>query len=90
MSVSTSFLEIVELENGEIALRRQDAPEKPLVKIQFSNEAKLLLQEHAADIGRIMIGSGLRAVNKIQEEAEAYEEKKQLEESSIPEGETIH
>lgn len=93
MPISTSFLEIIELENGEVVLRRQDEPEPPLVRINFSEEAKLILNENTPDIGRVMIGAGLRAVGKLFDEAnkqaEAEKEERRQEEV-VPEGEIIH
>lgn len=41
------FFEIVELSNGDIALRRADEQEgDALVRIHFSDDAKASLQEH--------------------------------------------
>ena len=40
---SFAFFEIVELDRGDIVLRRKDEDANPLVRIQFSDEAKLYL-----------------------------------------------
>jgi len=59
--MSSSFLEIVELENGDFALRRMDDDGEPLVELHFSNEVKDFLGEHKVAIAKAMIGAGVQA-----------------------------
>lgn len=62
----TQIFEIVELDNGDIALRRADAPmQEALVKIQFSDDAKASLQTHQVDVARVMLEAGVRKVGQI-------------------------
>lgn len=70
----TSFLEIVELPNGDFALRRIDDDRSPLVKITFSREAKELLQHNDLDVAKAMITAGIEAVGAITHELEIEEE----------------
>jgi hypothetical protein len=42
--VSSSFLEIVEMPNGDVVLQRADDDGEPLVVIQFSEETKVYLK----------------------------------------------
>ncbi|MBL4867166.1 MAG: hypothetical protein JKY67_12420 [Pseudomonadales bacterium] len=70
--MSPSLLEIVELTSGDIVLRRVDGDKDkagaPLVKIQFSEEAKVFLGEAKADIGKAMIGTGIQLVGRIYDQ----------------------
>ncbi|WP_419811218.1 hypothetical protein [Bacterioplanoides sp.] len=60
------FFEIVELSNGDIALRRADEQEgEALVSIHFSDDAKASLQAHHMDIARVMIEAGVRKVGEL-------------------------
>lgn len=62
----TQIFEIVELDNGDVALRRADEPmEEALVKIQFSDDAKASLQTHQVDVARVMLEAGVRKVGQI-------------------------
>ena len=61
----SSVLEIVELSSGEIVLRRADGVGEPLVKIKFSDEVRVLLNEHSLDIGKAMVGAGVQAVGEV-------------------------
>ncbi len=71
----SSLLEIVELETGEIVLRRADGEGAPLVEIKFSDEVKVLLSEHSMDIGKAMVGAGVQAVGEVYGHIlEAHEE----------------
>lgn len=68
---SSSFLEIVELSNGEIVLRRADEEKgEALVKISFSNEAKDYLGEYVAEVGKAMIGTGVEMVGKLYDQVD--------------------
>ena len=60
------FFEIVELSNGDIALRRADEQEgDTLVRIHFSDDAKASLQEHHLDVARVMLEAGVRLVGEL-------------------------
>ena len=60
------FFEIVELSNGDIALRRADEQESDaLVRICFSEDAKASLQEHHMDVARVMLEAGVRLVGDL-------------------------
>ena len=61
-----SFFEIIELSNGDVALRRADDENKDeIVKIQFSKEAKDGLNSHHLEIAHAMIEAGVRKVGEI-------------------------
>jgi hypothetical protein len=71
----SSLLEIVELESGEIVLRRADGAGAPLVEIKFSDEVRVLLSEYSLDIGKAMVGAGIQAVGEVYGHVlEAHEE----------------
>ena len=70
----TSFLEIVELENGDVALQKADDDQQELVVIHFSDEVKNLLQQDYVHIARGMIQAGLQMAGQIQEEKGDMEE----------------
>lgn len=95
------LLEVVELPNGEVVLRRADTSEgsgEPLVSIRFSDEAKAFLGEHASSVGKSMIGAGLQLVGlifrqHIEEEAGSEEimtEENEEDSSSLPDKGKLH
>ena len=60
------FFEIIELSNGDVALRHVNEQDgDALVKIQFSEDAKASLQEHSLEIARVMLEAGIRRVSEI-------------------------
>ena len=61
----SSFLEIVELESGEVVLRRVDGKGGPLVTIDFSEETKVFLNNQVIEIGKAMIGAGIGVVGEM-------------------------
>lgn len=70
--MSTLF-EIIELPNGDVALRRADEAGEPLVSISFSEESLYFLNEAKIDIAKAMIEAGLEAAGEIQEVKEEDE-----------------
>ena len=63
--MSSSFLEIVELETGEVVLRRADGKGGPLVRIEFSEESKVFLNNQIMEVGKAMMGAGLSVVGEM-------------------------
>ncbi len=60
------FLEIIELSNGDIALRHVDEESgDALVSIRFSDDAKASLQEHCVDVARAMLEAGALKVSEL-------------------------
>ncbi len=66
--MASTFYEIVELSDGEIALQRADGDGEPLIRISLSEEVKFYLQEQYIDVARAMINAGVRAFGQLQEE----------------------
>ncbi|MGE3296967.1 MAG: hypothetical protein AB7I68_06405 [Porticoccaceae bacterium] len=61
-----SFLyEIVELPDGEFALQRSGEDGEPLVRIEFSEEARVYLQDSGLDVARAMIDAGIEAIENL-------------------------
>ena len=56
--MSTSFLEIVELPDGRIALRRAE-DEEALVTLDFSADAKAFLQGQHIEVAKAMFNLGV-------------------------------
>jgi len=61
------LFEIVELPNGDVALRRADDDGEPLVTIQFSEESEYYLQGAKIDVARAMIQTGLETASEMAE-----------------------
>ena len=59
----SKYLELVEISDGVIVLRRSDSKESPLVKIEFSKEVKSLLNGMEFDVAKEMIKSGIETLN---------------------------
>ncbi|WP_062065319.1 hypothetical protein [Cellvibrio sp. OA-2007] len=69
----SSFYEIVELLNGDVALARaDDEKNEPLVTIRFSEESLAFLGEEKFLVAKAMIEAGMEAAGDIaDEQAEA-------------------
>jgi hypothetical protein len=77
--MNSPYYEIVQLSDGEIALQRVDDDESaPLVRINFSEEAKFFLQEQYVDVAKAMINTGIRAVAQLESGEEIEGEEDQL------------
>lgn len=59
--MTSSFLEIVQLADGEIVLKRSEEEGEPLVEIRFSEESKAYLGDSDIDIAKVMIQAGIQA-----------------------------
>jgi hypothetical protein len=59
--MSPSFFEIVQLSNGDYALRRVDDDGAPLVRISFSEEARDMMDDRQMQVAKAMIGAGIDA-----------------------------
>lgn len=57
-----AILELVQLENGELALRNADSEQEPLVKIQFNDEIRALLGDLTPLVAQQMIQAALFAI----------------------------
>lgn len=66
-NTDTEILEIVELANGEIALRRPDTQTEPLVSIRFSEESRHFLGNIRPLVAKAMIEAGIQAVQDLRE-----------------------
>jgi len=62
----TSFLEIVELPDGRIVLRRAE-DEETLVTLDFSEDAKNFLQGHHVEVAKAMLNIGVQMAGKLAE-----------------------
>ena len=63
--MSSSLLEIVELESGEIVLQYAEGEGEPLVNIRFSEEAKAYIENSTLDVAKIMIQAGIQAASHL-------------------------
>lgn len=84
--MSSETFEIIELANGDVALRRAGEREDPLVRIHFSEESRHFLREHKIAIARAMLEAGIEAVQNIDEMDPDFLE----EEDPEPINHTIH
>lgn len=60
-----AVFEIVELSDGDIALKRSDGEGEALVKISFSSDAKSSFPKQHLEIARAMIEAGVRKVGEL-------------------------
>ncbi|WP_346839889.1 hypothetical protein [Microbulbifer sp. SAOS-129_SWC] len=84
--MSSETFEIIELANGDVALRRAGHREDPLVRIHFSDESSNFLREHKIAVARAMLEAGIEAVQTIDEMDPDFHEEEELE----PVNHTIH
>ncbi|KMQ74968.1 hypothetical protein [Marinobacter subterrani] len=64
--MSPSFFEIVQLTNGDYALRRIDDDSAPLVRISFSEEAREMMEDRDLSVAKAMIAAGIEAVGSVE------------------------
>jgi len=55
-----SYLELVELPNGDIVLQRADDDGEPLVVISFSEESRQFMTAPPLEVARAMIQAGIQ------------------------------
>jgi hypothetical protein len=72
--MSPSFFEIVQLSNGDYALRRVDDDSAPLVKISFSSEAREMMEDRDMSVAKAMIAAGIEAAGDISHDMEFEED----------------
>ena len=58
-----NYLELAQLSDGTIVLRRSDDKENPLVKIKFSGESKQILPGQQLHIAKEMIRAGIESIS---------------------------
>ncbi len=83
--MTSSFLEIIELDNGDIVLKRADSEGEPLVNIRFSDESKHYMPDSKLEIARVMIQAGIEAAAEMnaEENSLAIEEFEQEEDTPL-------
>lgn len=65
----SSFYEIVELANGDVALQRaDDDSQEPLVVIRFSEESLMFLGEAKFNVAKAMIEAGMEAAGDVADQ----------------------
>ncbi len=74
-------MELIKLENGDIALRNSEEPEDVLLTISFSEQLRGFLQSDQLEIARAMVVAGMDRYRDIQ--IERMEEAKQVSESGV-------
>ncbi len=65
---SESRIELVQLANGDIALRHSDNPDEPLVVITISDQVDDLMPMDKIDIAQSMVEAGIERYRDIQVE----------------------
>jgi hypothetical protein len=63
MKQTSNYLELAQLSDGTIVLRRSDDHDNPIVKIEFSNESKDFLQGQELTVAKEMIRAGIESVS---------------------------
>ena len=59
----SNYLELTQLSDGTIVLRRSDDHENPIVKIEFSGESKEFLNGTELSVAKEMIRAGIESVS---------------------------
>ncbi|TNC82074.1 MAG: hypothetical protein C9356_05300 [Oleiphilus sp.] len=72
--MSSSFLEIIELEDGSYALQKIDSDDAPLVVIQFSEQVSEFLHGNEVVVAKAMMGAGVQAASNVSKAVLAKEE----------------
>jgi hypothetical protein len=64
--MSDPVIELVKLENGDIALRNAESPDEHLLTITFSDPVKGMLQFDQMEVARAMVEAGMDSFREIQ------------------------
>jgi len=72
------FLEIVELDDGRVALRRSDDDGEPLLVIEFSDDARDFLQGQYLEVAKAMITAGMQVAGQVMDDEEPIPEDRVL------------
>jgi hypothetical protein len=83
-----NYLELAQLPDGTIVLRRSDDHKNPIVKIEFSRESKDFLQGQELAVAKEMIRAGIESVSGSVSDLDEFFEK-QIESFSKKQN-TIH
>ena len=75
--MSTAFLEILELPDGRIILRRAD-DEEVLVTLDFSADARAFLQGQHVEVAKAMLNVGVQMAGRLAEGDMDHEEPRVL------------
>tara|TARA_B100000029_G_scaffold438283_2_gene454080 strand:- start:4808 stop:5059 length:252 start_codon:yes stop_codon:yes gene_type:complete len=59
----SNYLELTQLPDGTIVLRRSDDPDNPIVKIEFSKESRDFLSGDELVVAKEMIRAGIESVS---------------------------
>ncbi|RTE67668.1 hypothetical protein EH243_01600 [Amphritea opalescens] len=63
--MSDMFLEIIELDDGQIALRRADSNDEPIMRISFSDDVREQLDEECIDVAKVMLTAGIHMISDL-------------------------
>ncbi|WP_299177076.1 hypothetical protein [uncultured Neptuniibacter sp.] len=55
-------LEIIELDDGELAIRHADSDGEPMLRVNFSDELRAKLSDQCLDVARVMLTAGIQMV----------------------------
>ena len=70
-----NYLELAQLPDGTIVLRRSDDHKNPIVKIEFSRESKDFLQGQELAVAKEMIRAGIESVSGSVSDLDEFFEK---------------
>jgi hypothetical protein len=83
-----SYLELVELANGDVVLQRSEGDENPLVTIKFSKETREHIVGSVLDVARAMVQAGIEAAATSAEEDGFLDEEDENDQE--PDAKTVH
>lgn len=78
------FLEIVELENGEVVLREMESDDVPVMRVSFSDDMKKRLQDQHLDVAKVMLSAGIHMAAEMQNKAAEAQELQNAEDEKPP------
>ncbi|WP_372765529.1 hypothetical protein [Litorivivens sp.] len=86
-----SYLELVELPNGDIVLQRSDDDSEPLVVISFSEASRQFMAAPPLEVARAMIQAGIEVASEAPEISMEEEiEGEELLDMTSPDNKTVH
>lgn len=86
--MSDMFLEIIELDDGQIALRRADSDDEPIMRISFSEDVRQQLDDECIDVAKVMLTAGIHMISDLN--VKATEQPESLDEPEDESARIIH
>lgn len=74
----STLYEILELPDGDIVLQRVEGESEPLVRIRFSDQARVYMNDASLEVARAMVEAGIKAISELDHAEDTPQHPRQL------------